>query len=77
MDAFLEKRLSYLDDYMLMIYYEYVNFVADQIVAIYEDGFHFDLYTVTENSLPYLDKAKINYQFFEWTKVMLKEKLFI
>jgi predicted nucleotidyltransferase len=59
--AFLEKRLEYLTQYLPIIYYEYVNFVADQVVAIYEDGLHFDLYTVADSSLSHLDKIKIIY----------------
>lgn len=61
MEDFLEKRLSYLKQYLPIIFHEYVNFVAEQVVAIYEDGLHFDLYTVTQDTLPDYDKAKIIY----------------
>jgi predicted nucleotidyltransferase len=61
MERFLEKRLSYLNKYMEVIYSEKVNFVAEQIVAIYDNGLHFDLYTVTENTLPHKDKIKVVY----------------
>lgn len=58
---FLERRISYLESYLPLLYTSHVNFVAEQIVAIFDNGLHFDLYTVTENSLPHRDKAKIIY----------------
>ncbi|MFU0828206.1 MAG: NTP-transf-2 domain-containing protein [Lachnoclostridium sp.] len=60
-ENFLNKRIGYLTKYRPVLYSEHVNFVADQIVAIYDDGLHFDLYTVTEETMPYTDKAKIIY----------------
>jgi predicted nucleotidyltransferase len=61
MEAFLGKRVEYLEKYLPLLYVEHVNFVAEQIVAIYENGLHFDLYTVTEKSLPHTDQAKVIY----------------
>lgn len=59
--AFLDKRLYYLSAYMEVVYSSNANFVAEQVIAIYEDGLHFDLYTVTFDTLPHRDKAKIIY----------------
>lgn len=58
---FLEKRMDYLKTYKPVLYEEHVYFVAEQIVAIFDDGLHFDLYTVTEETLPHSDMAKIIY----------------
>ncbi len=59
--TFLDKRIDYIEVYLPVLYIEYVNFVAEQIVAIYDNGLHFDLYTVTEDTMPYTDQAKIIY----------------
>lgn len=61
MELFLSRRIEYLESYLPLVYTEQVYFVAEQIVAIYDDGLHFDLYTVTESTLPHLDKAKVIY----------------
>lgn len=61
LQEFLDKRIEYLSTYQPIIFYEYQNFVADQVVAIFEDGLHFDLYTVTMETLPQKDKIKIVY----------------
>lgn len=59
--TFLDKRIQYLENYKPLLYKGYVNFVGEQIVAIFDDGLHFDLYTVTEDTFPFTDKAKIIY----------------
>ncbi len=51
MHDFLHRRLAHLEKYKRMVFTEEVNFVAPQIVAVFEDGLHFDLYTVTEKTL--------------------------
>lgn len=61
MEEFLSKRLDYLTSYKPVIYYSYVNFVGPQIVVIFDDGLHFDLYAVTKGKISTLDKAKIIY----------------
>ena len=61
MSQFLDKRVHYLESYKKVVFYEYVNFVAEQVVAIYDDCLHIDLYTVTIDKLPHNDKAKVIY----------------
>jgi predicted nucleotidyltransferase len=61
LDTFLTHRMGYLESYLPLLYASHVNFVAEQIVAIFNNGLHFDLYTVTANTLPHSDKAKIIY----------------
>ncbi len=82
LESFLEKRMEYLESYLPVLYVEHVNFVAEQIVAIYDNGLHFDLYTVTEDTLPHTDKAKViydpNHKFDTYVgeyKIITKEQL--
>lgn len=58
---FLSKRIEYLEAYKPIIYCTNENFVGPQIVAVFEDGLHFDLYTVTRESLHYTDEVKVLY----------------
>lgn len=60
-EEFLNSRLAYLENYKPLIYYSYANFVGPQIVGVFEDGLHFDLYTVTCDSLTKTDKVKVLY----------------
>ncbi|MDF2844873.1 MAG: polymerase beta domain protein region [Herbinix sp.] len=53
-----------------------------EYVAIYDNGLHFDLYTVTEDTLPHTDKAKViydpNHKFDNYvgeSKIITKEQL--
>lgn len=50
--SFLNKRLSLLEQYRPVIYHSESNFVGPQAVAVFDDGLHFDLYTVTEETFP-------------------------
>ncbi len=52
LESFLEKRLSLLERYRPVIYHSESNFVGPQMVAVFDDGLHFDLYTVTEETFP-------------------------
>ena len=61
MHDFLHRRLMHLEKYKSMVFVEEVNFVAPQIVAVFEDGLHFDLYTVTEKSLVRTGEVKALY----------------
>lgn len=61
MEQFLNNRIEYLLAYKSIVYYSYANFVGPQIIVIFEDGLHFDLYAVTKESLPTTDEAKIVY----------------
>jgi len=58
-DTFLAKRIQYLEKYKRLIYWCEENFVAPQIVGVFEDALHFDLYTVKPNSIPQTDDIKI------------------
>lgn len=59
MEGFLERRISYLENYRKLIYWSESDFVGPQIVGVFEDGLHFDLYTVTLESLRHMDEILI------------------
>lgn len=61
LESFLEKRLYYLRHYQELLYWSEANFVAPQIVAVFSNGLHLDLYTVTLNTLQQTDMIKIIY----------------
>lgn len=52
MDHFLDRRIELLEQYQEIVFYSESNFVGPQIVAVFVNGLHFDLYTVTESSFP-------------------------
>lgn len=45
---FLDKRVDILDKYRPIIYFSEANFVCPQIVAVFDNGLHFDLYTTSD-----------------------------
>lgn len=49
---FLKKRLQLLEKYRPLIFHSESNFVGPQIVAVFDNGLHFDLYTVTPDAFP-------------------------
>lgn len=56
LEGFLSRRVGYMESYKPLIYHTESNFVGPQIVGVFEDGLHFDLYTVTEESLKHTDE---------------------
>lgn len=60
-EAFLAKRIQFLEEYMPLIYWSESNFVGPQIVGVFGDALHFDLYTVVPDSIPQTDNIKILY----------------
>lgn len=74
-EKFLNKRLDYLKRYKEILYIEHVNFVAEQMVVIFEDGLHFDFYTVTKDTKLPKDEVKVLYDknnFFKNYKASFK-----
>lgn len=51
-EQFLRKRLELLEKYRPLIFHNETNFVGPQIVAVFDNGLHFDLYTVTPDAFP-------------------------
>ena len=60
-DTFLKKRIQYMEEYMPLIYWSESNFVGPQIVGVYENALHFDLYMVHADTIPQTDSIKIIY----------------
>ncbi len=52
--TFLERRLDHLQSYGSLLFYDDIFIIAPQIIAVYEDLLHVDLFTVTEET--YIDK---------------------
>lgn len=63
-EAFLKRRLEILEKYRPLIYWSESNFVGPQIVGVFDNGLHFDLYTVTLETLQNTDKIKVIYDPF-------------
>ncbi len=61
LEDFLNKRIDYLNQYRPIVYWSESNFVGPQIVAVYDNGLHFDLYTVTIETLQNTDEIKVLY----------------
>ena len=61
MDAFLPKRLALLQNYRPLLYTSTANFVGPQVVAVFDNGLHFDLYTATLGEFPLVGSFKVLY----------------
>lgn len=61
LDSFLTRRLACLEEYAPLLFWTEVNFVGPQIVAVFENGLHVDLYTVTAETLQQTDVVKVLY----------------
>lgn len=48
MPTFLKRRLTLLESHRPLLYWSEANFGAPQIVGVYDNGLHVDLYTLTE-----------------------------
>ena len=74
-NSFLEKRIFYLENYMPLIFWTESNFVGPQIVGVFENVLHFDLYTVGVNAIPKTENIKIIYDKNGLLKSYQKEPL--
>jgi len=61
MGDFLKKRLQYLEAYKPLIYWSESNFVGPQIVGVYDDGLHIDLYSISLDVMKNTDEMKVLY----------------
>lgn len=57
--SFLQKRVEMLEQYRPLVYHSESDFVGPQVVAVYNDGLHFDLYTVTPETFPTIGSFKV------------------
>lgn len=58
-ETFLPRRLDYLERYRPLLFWSEANFVGPQIVAVFDNGLHFDLYAVTLENLPKTERIKV------------------
>jgi predicted nucleotidyltransferase len=58
---FLDKRMNHLNAYRNLLFYDDIFIIAPQIIAVYDDMLHVDLFTVTEKSFKEKDYFKVIY----------------
>jgi predicted nucleotidyltransferase len=75
--SFLDKRIEYLKSYMPLIYWSESNFVGPQIVGVFENALHFDLYTVKIDNFPQTDDIQVIFDKNEILKSYKKKSLSI
>lgn len=60
-EEFLPRRLAHIRAYKELIYYDDIFIVAPQIIAVYENLVHLDLFTVTKETYIAKDFVKVLY----------------
>lgn len=60
-EEFLEGRLQHLQSYNQLLFHDDIYIVAPQILAVYENLVHIDLFTVTEHTYIEKDFMKVLY----------------
>ena len=59
LDEFLPRRLDHIRAYQKLLFYDDIYIIAPQILAVYENLVHLDLFTVTEESYIAKDFVKV------------------
>ncbi|MCP3029111.1 nucleotidyltransferase domain-containing protein [Halobacillus sp. A5] len=60
-EEFLPKRFRHLEVYRPMIFYDDIYIIAPQIIVVYENLLHVDLFTVTDETIIHKDDIKVLY----------------
>lgn len=60
-EAFNRKRIDHLESYGKLLFHDDIFIIAPQILAVYEDLIHIDLFTVTEQTYIEKDFIKVLY----------------
>ena len=60
-EAFLKKRKSYLEAYGSLLFYDEIFIIAPQVIAVFDNMLHLDLFTVTAESLIEKDYCRVLY----------------
>ncbi|QHE60341.1 nucleotidyltransferase domain-containing protein [Rossellomorea vietnamensis] len=60
-EGFMNRRLDHLKAYKDLIFHDDIFIIAPQIIAIYEDWLHIDLFTVTEKTIQEKDFFTVLY----------------
>jgi len=58
-ELFLQNRVKHLEAYRPIIFQDSIHIIAPQIIAVYDDLLHIDLFTVTLEDFPKKDFFKI------------------
>jgi hypothetical protein len=58
-ERFLEKRVDHLKAYGNLLFYDDIFIIAPQIIAVFDDMLHVDLFTVTETNFKEKDFFKV------------------
>ncbi|MBT2636813.1 nucleotidyltransferase domain-containing protein [Bacillus sp. ISL-39] len=61
LDGFLQSRIGHLESYGKLLFYDDIFIIAPQILAVYENMLHVDLFAVTEETFIQKDYFKIIY----------------
>ncbi|KON91934.1 DNA polymerase III subunit beta [Rossellomorea marisflavi] len=59
--SFVQDRLRHLEAYGKLLFHDDLFIIAPQIIAVYEDLLHIDLFTVTEKTFKQKDYFKVIY----------------
>ncbi|MBN8235934.1 nucleotidyltransferase domain-containing protein [Halobacillus kuroshimensis] len=59
--AFLKKRRTHLLCYQPLLFYDEIFIIAPQVIAVYDNLLHVDLFTVTEETLIHKDYIRVLY----------------
>ncbi|MFD2444889.1 nucleotidyltransferase domain-containing protein [Bacillus sp. CGMCC 1.16607] len=60
-ELFLSKRLKHLQAYRPIIFHDEIHIIAPQIIAVFDNFLHIDLFTVTKESFTEKDYIKVLY----------------
>ncbi|MDP4553239.1 nucleotidyltransferase domain-containing protein [Alkalihalobacillus macyae] len=60
-EAFLKDRKSHVESYGTLLFYDEIFIIAPQIIAVYDDMLHLDLFTVTEETIIEKDYFSVLY----------------
>lgn len=60
-EQFLQNRQKHLESYQSLIFFDDIFIIAPQIIAVYDNLLHVDLFTVTEETLIHKDYIRVLY----------------
>ncbi|MYL21345.1 nucleotidyltransferase domain-containing protein [Halobacillus litoralis] len=60
-DVFLKERKKHLLRYQPLLFYDEIFIIAPQVIAVYDNLLHVDLFTVTEQTLIHKDYFRVLY----------------
>lgn len=60
-EAFLKNRKAHVETYANLLFYDEIFIIAPQIIAVYDDMLHLDLFTVTDETIIEKDYFTILY----------------